>query len=107
MSGSSAASPALRLAAMTRRSVVIAILLAMVSGTAGDIGAHLLSGTQSLDPEVARAIKAGNVNAAQQAAYDGAQLVPYETVMTVAPPVLVFGGFVLLAAHRRGGRTRR
>jgi hypothetical protein len=92
---------------VTKRFVLVVVLLAIVAGALGNITAHLLSGTQHLDPKVAQAIKQGDTSAAQQAAYDGPQLVPYEPALTFLPPLVVVGGSVLLAAHRRGRRTSR
>jgi hypothetical protein len=92
---------------VSKQFVLIAVVLAVVAGVVGNVTAHLLSGTQHLDPKVAQAIKQGDTSAAQQAAYDGPELVPYEPALTFLPPLAVVGGSVLLAAHRRGRRTGR
>jgi len=92
---------------ISKQFVLVAVVLAIVAGALGNITAHLLAGTQHLDPKVAQAIKQGDATAAQQAAYDGPQLVPYEPALTFLPPLAVVGGSVLLAAHRRGRRTGR
>ena len=92
---------------VSKQFVLIAVVLAITAGVIGNITAHLLSGTQHLDPKVAQAIRQGDANAAQQAVYDGPQLVPYEPALTFLPPLVVASGSVLLAAHRRGRRTGR
>jgi hypothetical protein len=92
---------------VSKQFVLVAVILAIAAGVLGNVTAHLLSGTQHLDPKVAQAIRQGDTNAAQQAAYDGPQLVAYEPAMTFLPPLAVAAGSVLLAAHRRGRRTGR
>jgi hypothetical protein len=92
---------------VSKQFVLLAVLLAIAAGVAGNVTAHLLAGTQHLDPKVAQAVQQGDANAAQQAIYDGPQLVPYEAALTFLPPLAVAGGSVLLAAHRRGRRTGR